>query len=131
MSLPHIRRWAAGTGLDCVRSAGYKWVLQREGEDAHSSQQAGPSSRERERYRGMGRATPPELERLHSALQQKEEQLASYQETISELEATRDRSPPPPPGDPKPRHTKFNMCGNVLCEYYLSLIPLKFCDDRS
>ena len=46
---------------------------------------------------GMGRATPPELERLHSALQQKEEQLASFQETITELEATRNRSPPPSP----------------------------------
>lgn len=79
--------------------AGYKWVLQREGEEAHTSQQqAAPSGRERDRYggaRGMGRATPPELERLHSALQQKEEQLASFQETISELEATRDRLAPP------------------------------------
>lgn len=67
-------------------------MLQRRDEASPSSQQqeASASSREAERY-NHGRVTAPELERLHDALQQKEEQLASYQETISQLEAIRDR----------------------------------------
>ena len=77
--------------LSC--NAGYKWVLQRAGEPASSlqPQDASTSSREAERFGNTGRVTAPELERLHDALQQKEEQLASYQQNIAELEATRDR----------------------------------------
>ena len=74
-------------------SAGYRWVLQRGGEASTSSRDPEPSSsyREAERFNSTGRATAPELERLHDALQQKEEQLALYQQNISQLEATRDR----------------------------------------
>ena len=73
--------------------AGYRWVLQRGGEASTSSRDPEPSSsyREAERFNSTGRATAPELERLHDALQQKEEQLASYQHNINQLEATRDR----------------------------------------
>ena len=65
-------------------------MLQR-GDEAASSSRQPDSSREAERYNSVGRVTAPELERLHDALHQKEEQLASFLQTISELEATRDR----------------------------------------
>ena len=69
-------------------------MLHRGGEASTSSgdPEAATSYREAERFNSTGRATAPELERLHDALQQKEEQLVSYQQNISQLEATRDRS---------------------------------------
>lgn len=74
---------------------GYKWVLQRELEDPQSarhSEVGGVAPSARVGYmNGLLRATAPELERMRDALLQKEEQLAVCRNTISELEATRDR----------------------------------------
>lgn len=68
-------------------------MLQKESEAAGSPQEGHqePSNSMALKFNDMSRITAPELGRLKDALHQKEEQLASYQQTISQLEITRDR----------------------------------------
>ncbi|KAK9829150.1 hypothetical protein WJX72_004204 [[Myrmecia] bisecta] len=77
---------------------GYKWVLMREGEEPRSRQQPASSSGSTPRAAagsgsgsvGFSKGMAAELERLRDAVRIKEDQLASVQQQISSLEATRD-----------------------------------------
>lgn len=81
------RVWPAQSLL---HTEGYKWVLRREDEEPPSTSQPDPVPHASIRS-SLARATAPELERLQDVLQQKEEQVAACQASISKLEATRDR----------------------------------------
>ena len=75
-------------------AVGHKWVLVKNGEEAsvREGRPNGVTLASKSSFSSQFMGTATELEALREALQQREEQVASCQATIQQLELTRDRS---------------------------------------
>ena len=74
-------------------AVGHKWVLVKNGEEAslREGRPNGVTLASKSSFSSQFMGTATELEALREALQQREEQVASCQATIQQLELTRDR----------------------------------------
>ena len=118
--------------MPCALLVGYRWVLLKEGQEparevgrvgvdrAEAPPAAAPSGGGEPGYLaaagiegGLGRG--PEVDRLRDMLRHRDDQLASLQDQLRQLESTRDRHDQPPPPAPPGVPSLYAGCRCYLC----------------